>query len=95
MATTVLDTAALLQAVAGDDEIDDRSAGAPAVKDIPDYVVTLLDARKQGVKGMKIGLLKEMMESPSAAPGVLKAVNTTVEKLRELGADMVEVSVPM
>jgi amidase len=95
MATTVLDTARLLQAVAGDDDIDDRSAGAPKPADVPDYVGAVLAGREKGVKGMKIGILKEPFDSPHIVPGVTMAVKDSAERLRALGAEVEEVSLPM
>jgi amidase len=93
MAPTVLDTAALLQAIAGYDGLDDRQLGAP--REAPAYVEKLLAGRKGGIKGMKIGLLAESLELEALAPSVKQMVLNAVERLRQLGADVQIVAVPL
>lgn len=95
MARTVEDTALLLEAVAGYDGIDDRQLGAPTRPLVPNYVQDLLATRKEGIKGLKIGLLKEGMSIPRLQPGVLAAVEHAVETFKALGAQVDEVSIPM
>lgn len=93
MAQTVLDTAALLEAIAGYDGLDDRQLGAPRVA--PAYIDNLLAGRKAGIKGMKIGLLAESLELEVLAPTVKQIVLDAVERLKQLGADVQIVSVPL
>jgi hypothetical protein len=88
---TVLDNALLLQAIAGADGIDDRQqAGCPFPSDVPDYPALA----KQGVKGLKIGILSEGLDRPLADKRVSELVIKAAEALRELGAEVEEVSVP-
>lgn len=93
MARTVYDTAALLEAIAGYDGFDDRQLGAPL--EAPKYTEKLLDARSSGMKGVKIGVLSEAFEVQSLAPSVKKLFLDSVEKLKSLGAEVKEVSVPL
>ncbi|RSH89235.1 hypothetical protein EHS25_002347 [Saitozyma podzolica] len=94
MARTVYDTALLLEAVAGYDHIDDRQLGAPHPADVPKYAELVLANRQQGVKGMKIGLLKEGFEDKSMSPEVDRIVKAAIKKFVSLGATVDEVSVP-
>ncbi|WVQ80574.1 hypothetical protein IAT38_002679 [Cryptococcus sp. DSM 104549] len=94
MAQTVLDAATLLQATAGYDNIDDRGMGAPAPQDLPKYVELLLAGREAGVKGMRIGVLKEGFTMPQLAPQVDAVVKKAIEQFKSLGAIVEEVSVP-
>ncbi|KIK70024.1 hypothetical protein GYMLUDRAFT_91000 [Collybiopsis luxurians FD-317 M1] len=101
MTQTCLDNAILLKAVAGRDELDGRSAGAPSSKEIPDYPAILRSM--QGVqlplKGFKIGLVKEGFEICNMGglndPRVGTKVREAALKWRELGAEVSEVSIPM
>ncbi|KAJ7471914.1 amidase signature domain-containing protein [Mycena latifolia] len=95
MARTALDAAALLQAVAGYDMIDDRQLGAQLPSDVPRYSELLLGSRKQGVKGVRIGLLKEGFASSVLDPAVDAKCRSAMAKLEELGAIVEEVSVPL
>ena len=64
--TTVTDTALLLSAIAGPDALHDATA---SVDPVPDYLAALRDVEeriKSGekpLKGLKIGLIKETMET--------------------------------
>ncbi|CAK7204866.1 hypothetical protein SEUCBS139899_007628 [Sporothrix eucalyptigena] len=96
MTRTVLDNAALLQAMAGNDGIDDRSFGAPKPGDLPDYVGLLTGLEKPtDLTGVKIGLVAESLEMPGFDPRVLATFKAAVEKLKALGATVDTVSVPM
>lgn len=95
MARNVLDTALLLEAIAGYDSIDDRQLGAHLPADAPKYSSILLEGRKKGLQGIKIGLLKEGFAHPSLLPSVDAAVRAAVAKFEELGATVFEVSVPL
>ncbi|RSH89580.1 hypothetical protein EHS25_002131 [Saitozyma podzolica] len=91
MTRTVLDNALLLQAIAGADGIDDRQqAGCPFPSDVPDYPALA----KQGVKGLKIGIQSEGLDRPLADKRVSELVVKAAEALRELGAEVEQVSVP-
>ncbi|ORY88409.1 amidase signature domain-containing protein [Leucosporidium creatinivorum] len=95
MARNVLDAALLLEAIAGYDSIDDRQLGAPLPSDVPKYSSLLLEGRKKGLKGVKIGLLREGFAHTSLLPSVDAAVRAAVAKFEELGATVAEVSVPL
>ena len=81
----VRDCAIMLGAVAGYDPADSTSVDVP----VPDYLAGLED----GVAGKKIGLPREYFVS-GLDPEVKKAVDQVVETYRELGAEIVEVSLP-
>ncbi|KAH8686207.1 putative amidase [Ilyonectria robusta] len=96
MTRTCLDCAKLLQAIAGADGMDDRQiAGTPFVKDVPKYAEILEATRSQGVKGMRIGILKEGLSSPMLDSEVEKKFKAAVAEFAKLGAIITEVSVPM
>ena len=82
---TVADTALLTQVMAGHDEWD--STSVPGV--VPDYVAEL----GKGVKGLRIGLPKEYF-IPGMDREVEAAVRAAVAQLEQLGAEVVEVSLP-
>jgi amidase len=93
MARTVLDTARLLQAIAGYDQIDDRQLGAPLPGVVP-YVDNLLASRSQGVKGLKIGVLVEGFADKNMDSEVVKVVRAAISRFETMGAVVQEVSVP-
>ncbi|GAA1410946.1 Asp-tRNA(Asn)/Glu-tRNA(Gln) amidotransferase subunit GatA [Kitasatospora putterlickiae] len=85
-ARTVLDAALLHEAIAGHDPLDSTSINAP----VPAVVEA---ARTRDVRGMRIGVVKEFAGEGYQA-GVMQRFNESVELLRELGAEVVEVSCP-
>ncbi|MFD7734029.1 Asp-tRNA(Asn)/Glu-tRNA(Gln) amidotransferase subunit GatA [Kitasatospora phosalacinea] len=85
-ARTVLDTALLHEAIAGHDPLDSTSIDAP----VPDVVAA---AKMRDVRGMRIGVVKEFAGEGYQA-GVMQRFEESVELLRELGAEVVEVSCP-
>jgi len=85
LAGSVEDCALLLQAVAGYDPLDSTSVDTP----VPDYTAGL----GQGVAGMKIGLPKEYFIDGLDAD-VQAAVDRAIETYRQLGAEIVEISLP-
>ncbi|KAJ7280228.1 amidase signature domain-containing protein [Mycena rebaudengoi] len=95
MARTTLDVALLLQAVAGYDMIDDRQFGAPLPADVPRYSEDVLDGRKRGLNGMKIGVLQEGFASAFLDAAVDQKCRAAIAKLETLGATVEEVSVPL
>jgi amidase len=94
MARTVLDTARLLQATAGYDGIDDRQLGAPRPDNLPPYVDLVLESRQTGVRGLRIGILKEAFHSHHLAPSVKGLVRQAIQRFVDMGAEVKEVSVP-
>ncbi|MDF9815823.1 Asp-tRNA(Asn)/Glu-tRNA(Gln) amidotransferase subunit GatA [Streptomyces sp. SPB162] len=85
-ARTVLDAALLHEAIAGYDPLDSTSIDAP----VPSVVEA---ARNGNVQGMRIGVVKEFGGEGYQA-GVMQRFNESVELLRELGAEIVEISCP-
>ncbi|GGG43943.1 glutamyl-tRNA(Gln) amidotransferase subunit A [Caldovatus sediminis] len=87
LAWTAEDCAILLQAIAGHDPEDPSSANRPA----PDLLSRLDD----GVKGLRIGVVRHFHEEDLAAsPAVRDAVARAAETLRGLGAGIEEVRLP-
>ncbi|THU76578.1 amidase signature enzyme [Dendrothele bispora CBS 962.96] len=94
MGSTVADVALLLQAIAGYDGIDDRQLGAPAPHLLPDYLSALKLHNSLPLSGVKVGFLKEGFQSKFLSPYVDLVVRNAIAKFRDLGAEVVEVSVP-
>ncbi len=82
---TVHDSALLMNAIAGHDSHDSTSLNAP----VPDYTENL----GRDLKGIRIGLPKEYMIE-GVDPAVKSAVMSAVKQLGELGAEIIEVSLP-
>jgi amidase len=87
MTATVADNALLLEVLAGDDGYDPRIK-APKVED---YTKAL----GGGVKGLKIGVLKEGFEQVGAEPAVNESVREAAKRFRGLGAAIEDISIPM
>jgi len=85
VARTVEDCATLLQAIAGYDPSDSTSVDCP----VPDYAAALTG----DVRGMKIGLPQEYFID-GLDDEVKQAVEAAIATYRELGAEIVEVSLP-
>ncbi|MET9858717.1 Asp-tRNA(Asn)/Glu-tRNA(Gln) amidotransferase subunit GatA [Streptomyces smyrnaeus] len=85
-ARTVLDTALLHSVIAGHDEKDSTSIAQP----VPDIVAA---ARNGSAEGMRVGVVQEF-RGEGYQPGVMQRFDESVELLRELGAEIVELSCP-
>ena len=85
-ARTVLDAAYLHEVIGGYDPLDSTSINAP----LPPLVRA---AKNASVKGMKIGVIKEL-QGDGYQDGVLKRFNEALDELAKLGAEIVEVSCP-
>ncbi|KAL2874838.1 hypothetical protein SGCOL_009957 [Colletotrichum sp. CLE4] len=95
MTRTLLDNALMLQAIAGNDNIDDRSFAAPSPDNVPRYYDNLTKlANPKDLSGVKIGILVEGMNQPSVEPRVKACVEAAIEDFRNLGATVEEVSIP-
>ena len=81
----VEDCAIMLQAVAGYDPLDSTSIDTP----VPDYPAGI----KKGVKGLKIGRPKEYFIE-GLDPDVASTIDRAIATYRELGAEIVDVSLP-
>ncbi len=84
---TVEDAALTLSAIAGHDPRDRYSWKGP----VQDY----LGALEQGVKGMRVGVVKELLYSDVAEAEVRRAVEKALEVLKGLGTTVEEVSIPL
>lgn len=82
----VTDAALLLGVIAGHDPRDSTSANVP----VPDYLKAL---KRKDLKRVKVGVPVEYF-GEGLDPEVEQAVRTAIEGLRELGADVREVSLP-
>ena len=85
-ARNVYDTALTLQVISGYDPKDTTSLNV----EVPDYISRL---NVNAVKGKKIGLIKELMGEGIDAE-VKKAIEVSVRLFKDLGAEVVEVSLP-
>jgi aspartyl-tRNA(Asn)/glutamyl-tRNA(Gln) amidotransferase subunit A len=81
---TVRDAALMLNVIAGHDPNDSTSSREL----VPDYTATL----NAGVKGMRIGIVRELMIGLSA--DVAKSFKMAMRQLTDLGASVDEVSIP-
>jgi amidase len=90
LARTTAGLAALLQAIAGRDEGDPRQREVPAA----DYVAAV-DQATDSLAGTRFGVVVEgFTEAIGVEPETAEAVRETIERLRALGAEAVEVSLP-
>ena len=89
LARTVLDLASVLQVIAGHDPHDPLCSTRP----VPDYRTELLNAG-QGLKGMKLAVVKEIARFDGVHAEVSTAFEQAVNTFRELGAEVHEVSLP-
>lgn len=83
----VENNALILEVLAGEDGLDPRQVNVKKAK--------YRDALGKGVKGLKIGVLKEGFGHDSSEADVDKSVRDMGKKLKDLGADVSEISVPM
>ena len=84
---TVTDCALTLQAIAGYDPKDPYTWEDP----VPDYAAGL----DGDIRGLKVGVVKERVYSEVVDSEVGEAVIAAIAKLGELGAEIVEVSLPL
>src|SRR5216684_3749924 len=87
MTRNVRDNALLLEVLAGADGLDPRQ-GAPKV-------AKYTEALDGGVRGLRIGIVKEGFGLPSSEPDVDAKVMAAAQLFKKLGATVDEMSVPM
>jgi aspartyl-tRNA(Asn)/glutamyl-tRNA(Gln) amidotransferase subunit A len=88
MTRTVSDNAALLQVISGYDPRDPASAQVP----VPDYLSAVERGRTQGIKGMRIGVIRHFFEKDMVADSrVVDAINASLHVLADLGANITDV----
>jgi amidase len=90
LARTTVGLAALLQAIAGRDEGDPRQREVPTA----DYVAAV-GGSPGSLAGTRFGVVVEgFAEEIEVEPETVEAVRETIERLRALGAETVDVSLP-
>jgi aspartyl-tRNA(Asn)/glutamyl-tRNA(Gln) amidotransferase subunit A len=83
-ARTTWDAAALLEVIAGRDEMDATSASAP--------VANYLGALDGDVRGLKLGVPREFFEGLSSDTG--DRIHAAIETFRRLGCEVRDISLP-
>ncbi|MBI5399773.1 Asp-tRNA(Asn)/Glu-tRNA(Gln) amidotransferase subunit GatA [Candidatus Saganbacteria bacterium] len=81
----VTDTAIMLNVLAGHDKKDSTSVDRP----VPDYQKSLVN----DIKNLRIGIIKELL-GEGIEPKVKESIQQTMKKFEELGAKIMEVSLP-
>ncbi|MDP6858965.1 MAG: Asp-tRNA(Asn)/Glu-tRNA(Gln) amidotransferase subunit GatA, partial [Verrucomicrobiales bacterium] len=79
------DAAMILNAIAGKDPLDSTSLGS----DVPNY----LESLNGDIKGLRIGMPKEYF-TDGIDPEVLACIHKAIDKLKELGAEIIDISLP-
>ena len=82
----VEDTALLLEAIAGHDSHDSTSLDIPVPK--------FSDCLNKDIKGKKVGVIKELL-GDGVSEDVKKAVEAAIQTYKDLGAEIVEISLPL
>ncbi|WP_199430427.1 Asp-tRNA(Asn)/Glu-tRNA(Gln) amidotransferase subunit GatA [Qaidamihabitans albus] len=88
-ARTVTDAALLHEVIGGHDPLDSTSIDAP----VPPVVAAAREGARGDLSGVRVGVVQEFA-GEGYQPGVLRSFQAAVEQLRELGAEVVEVSCP-
>ncbi len=86
MANSVADVALLLQIMAGKDKKDATS--------VPNEVPNYSEALKKDLKGLRVGIPKEYFDVDALQDDVLQAINKQIENLKNMGCEIVPVSLP-
>jgi amidase len=87
MGATVEDVARLLSVIAGPDGLDPRQ---PATISPVDY----LAATREGLRGLRIGLVTQGFGRPESDPDTDSAVRAALARMQAAGAEVEEVSIP-
>jgi aspartyl-tRNA(Asn)/glutamyl-tRNA(Gln) amidotransferase subunit A len=85
MTKTVRDCALLYRIVAGRDPCDTTTVELPQPIEVPE---------REDLKGVRVGVPRELNEAEGIEPGVTEAVQRTIQLCRELGAEVGETSLP-
>ena len=86
---TVADAAALQEVIGGYDPLDSTSLNEP----VPAFEQIVVAAAGKSLDGVKVGVVRQL-QGEGYQDGVLASFNDAVEVLKELGAEIVEVSCP-
>ena len=84
---SVKDSALMLNGIAGHDPKDSTSVP----REVPDYTQSC----SPGIKGMRVGIPKEYFESQGLDGDVQAAVHHAIGMVKELGAECVDISLPL
>jgi len=82
---TVRDNALLYRVIAGRDPSDSTTVELPAPIELPE---------REDLKGLRVGVPKELNEAEGIEPGVTEQVQHAIELCRELGAEVGECELP-
>jgi len=82
---TVRDAALLYRIIAGRDPLDSTTVDLPEPIELPEA---------EDLKGLRVGVPKELNEAEGIEPGVTQAVQRAIELCRELGAEVGETTLP-
>jgi aspartyl-tRNA(Asn)/glutamyl-tRNA(Gln) amidotransferase subunit A len=82
---TVRDNALLYRIIAGRDQADSTTVELPAPVELPE---------REDLKGVRVGVPKELNEAEGIEPGVTEQVQRAIELCRELGAEVGECELP-
>ncbi len=86
VARTVRDCAYLYSVIAGRDPCDSTTVELPQSVALPEG---------ESLKGIRIGVPRELNEADGIEPGVAAAVRAAISRLEELGASVAECSLPL
>jgi len=86
MARTVADAVAVFQVVAGYDP-DDPATEPARGRPIPNYAASLV---RDGLRGARVGVLRQAYERPTADPEVLEVFGRAVDDMRRAGATVLD-----
>ena len=84
-ARSVEDTALLLEAISGYDNRDSTSLNVS----VPNYC----DSLNKDIKGMKIGVIKELL-GEGIAPDVKESIESAIQLYKDMGAEIIEIAIP-
>jgi aspartyl-tRNA(Asn)/glutamyl-tRNA(Gln) amidotransferase subunit A len=82
---TVRDAALLYRIIAGRDPLDSTTVDLPEPVELPEA---------EDLKGLRLGVPRELNEAEGIEPGVTEAVQSAIELCRELGAEVGETTLP-
>ncbi|GAA3686947.1 aspartyl/glutamyl-tRNA(Asn/Gln) amidotransferase subunit A [Lentzea atacamensis] len=88
-ARTVLDAALLHEIIAGHDEMDSTSINEP----VPAVVAAAREGLNGDLSGVRVGVVTQF-QGEGYQPGVLRSFQAAVSQLKELGAEIADVSCP-